>query len=244
MLKPNAAAFCPPPTQPADWARHEFAAAQLPDQRLNERLCIIATAFSSFRAQLSAAPLKPKVTQRFRQAITRSIADQVRTIRIPAHMIEVITRLWRAQKQLVQELGHEPTPEEIGDEIDLSVERVRALLEMAQQPISLQSLVGDCEETSVGDFIEDETTDDPAEKTCVSLLRGQLNGVLTSLSEREQEVLELRFGLGDGYSHTREEVGRQYQVTRERIRQIEATALRKMRHPTRIHQLHGFLEVR
>ena len=178
-----------------------------------------------------------------RQASIRAIADQARTIRIPVHMIDVITKLWRAQKQLMQELGREPTPEELGDETDLSVERVRALLKMAQPPISLQSLVGDREETNLGDFIEDETTDNPAEKAGYSLLKGQLNDVLTSLSEREQEVLELRFGLGDGYSRTLEEVGRQYQVTRERIRQIEAKALRKMRHPTRIHQLHGFLGV-
>ncbi len=178
-----------------------------------------------------------------RQAIIRSIADQAHTIRIPVHMIDAISRLGRAQKQLTQELGREPTPEEIGDEIDFSVERVRALLKIAQQPISLQSLVGDHEETSLGDFITDETTDNPEEKTGFNLLKGQLNGVLTSLSEREQEVLELRFGLGDGYSRTLEEIGRQYQVTRERIRQIEARALRKMRHPARIHQLHGFLEV-
>jgi RNA polymerase primary sigma factor len=178
-----------------------------------------------------------------RQAITRSIADQAHTIRIPVHMIDTITRLWRAQKHLLQEFGRDPTPEEISDEIDLSVERVRALLKMAQQPISLQSLVDDREETSFGDSIEDETTDNPAEKAGFSLLKGQLNDVLTGLSEREQEVLELRFGLGDGYSHTLEEVGRQYQVTRECIRQIVAKALRKMRHPTRIHHLHGFLEV-
>ena len=179
-----------------------------------------------------------------RQAITRSIADQARTIRIPVHMIDVINKLMRTQKRLLQDFGREPTPEEIGDEIALSVERVRALLKMAQQPISLQSPVGESEETSFGDFIEDKTTDNPAEKTSFTLLRGKLNDVLTSLSEREQKVLELRFGLGDGYSRTLEEVGRHFQVTRERIRQIEAKALRKMRHPTRIRQLHGFLEVK
>jgi RNA polymerase primary sigma factor len=179
-----------------------------------------------------------------RQAITRSIADQARTIRIPVHMIDALNKLMRTQKRLLQDFGREPTPEEIGDEIELSVERVRALLKMAQQPISLQSPVGESEETSFGDFIEDKTTENPAERTSFSLLRGKLTDVLTSLSEREQKVLELRFGLGDGYSRTLEEVGRQFQVTRERIRQIEAKALRKMRHPTRIRQLHGFLEVR
>jgi RNA polymerase primary sigma factor len=179
-----------------------------------------------------------------RQAITRSIADQARTIRIPVHMIDAINRLMRTQKRLFQDFGREPTPEEIGDEIELSVERVRALLKMAQQPISLQSPVGGSDEISFGDFIEDKTTENPADRTSFSLLKGKLNDVLTSLSEREQRVLELRFGLGDGYSRTLEEVGRQFQVTRERIRQIEAKALRKMRHPTRIRQLHGFLEVR
>jgi RNA polymerase primary sigma factor len=179
-----------------------------------------------------------------RQAITRSIADQARTIRIPVHMIDVINRLMRTQTRLLQDFGREPTAEEIGDEIELSVERVRALLKMAQQPISLQSPVGESEETSFGDFIEDKTSENPAEMTGFSLLKGKLNDVLTSLSEREQKVLELRFGLGDGSSRTLEEVGQQFQVTRERIRQIEAKALRKMRHPTRIRQLHGFLEVK
>ena len=178
-----------------------------------------------------------------RQAITRSIADQARTIRIPVHMIDAINKLMRIQKRLLQDFGREPTPEEIGDEMELSVERVRALLKMAQQPISLQSPVGESDETSFGDFIEDKSTESPAEKTSFSLLKDKLSDVLASLSEREQKVLELRFGLGDGYSRTLEEVGRQFQVTRERIRQIEAKALRKMRHPTRIRQLHGFLEV-
>ena len=179
-----------------------------------------------------------------RQAITRSIADQARTIRIPVHMIDLINKLMRAQKRLLQEFGREPTPEEIADDMEISVERVRALLKMAQQPISLQSSVGDGEQTSFGDFIEDKTTDNPVEKTSFSLLKDKLGDVLGSLSSREQKVLELRFGLGDGYPRTLEEVGRQFQVTRERIRQIEAKALRKMRHPTRIRQLHGFLEVR
>ncbi len=178
-----------------------------------------------------------------RQAITRSIADQARMIRIPVHIIDPINRLMRTQKRLLQDLGRDPTPEEIGDEIELSVERVCALLKMAQQPISLQSPVGESEEPSFGDLIEDTTTGNPVEKTSFSLFRGKLNEVLTSLSEREQKVLELRFGLGDGYSHTLEEVGRQFQVTRERIRQIEAKALRKMRHPTRIRQLRSFIEV-
>jgi RNA polymerase primary sigma factor len=178
-----------------------------------------------------------------RQAITRSIADQARTIRIPVHMIDALNKLLRAQKHLLQDLGREPTAEEIGGEIEFSVERVRALLKMAQQPISLQSPVGESDETSFGDFIEDKTTESPVEKTSFSLLRDKLTHVLTSLNEREQKVLELRFGLGDGYSRTLEEVGRQFRVTRERIRQIEAKALRKMRHPTRIRQLHGFLEI-
>jgi RNA polymerase primary sigma factor len=178
-----------------------------------------------------------------RQAVTRSIADQARTIRIPVHMIDAINKLMRTQKRLLQDFGREPTAEEIGDEMELSVERVRALLKMAQQPISLQSPAGESEETSFGDFLEDKSSENPAEKTSFSLLKGKLNDVLTSLSEREQKVLELRFGLGDGCSRTLEEVGQQFQVTRERIRQIEAKALRKMRHPTRIRQLHGFLEV-
>ena len=179
-----------------------------------------------------------------RQSVARSIADQARTIRLPGHMIEALNKLMRTQKRLLQDFGREPTPEEIGDEIELSVERVRALLKMAQQPISLHSPVGESGETSLGDFIEDKTTEDPAERTSFSLLKGKLSDVLASLSEREQKVLELRFGLVDGSSRTLEEVGRQFQVTRERIRQIEAKALRKMRHPTRIRQLHGFLEVK
>jgi RNA polymerase primary sigma factor len=178
-----------------------------------------------------------------RQAITRSIADQARTIRIPTHMIDAINKLMRIQKRLRQDFSREPTPEEIADEMELPVERVRSLLKIAQQPISLQSPVGESDETSFGDFIEDKAAESPAEKTSFSLLKDKLSDVLASLSDREQEVLELRFGLGDGYPRTLEEVGRQFQVTRERIRQIEAKALRKMRHPTRIRQLHGFLEV-
>ena len=177
-----------------------------------------------------------------RQAITRSIADQARTIRIPVHMIETINKLMRVQKQLIQDFGREPTPEEIADEMQIPVERVRAVLKMAQQPISLQSPVGDSEDTNFGDFIEDKTAENPSDMTSYSLLKDKLSDVLASLTERERKVLELRFGLGDGYSRTLEEVGKQFKVTRERIRQIEAKALRKMRHPTRIRQLQGFLE--
>jgi RNA polymerase primary sigma factor len=177
-----------------------------------------------------------------RQAITRSIADQARTIRIPVHMIETINKLMRVQKQLIQDLGREPSPEEIADELQMSVDRVRAVLKMAQQPISLQSPVGDSEDTNFGDFIEDKAAENPSEMTSYSLLKDKLGDVLASLAERERKVLELRFGLGDGYSRTLEEVGKQFKVTRERIRQIEAKALRKMRHPTRIRQLSGFLE--
>ena len=177
-----------------------------------------------------------------RQAITRSIADQARTIRIPVHMIETINKLMRVQKQLVQDFGREATPEEIADEMQMPVERVRAVLKMAQQPISLQSPVGDSDDTNFGDFIEDKSAENPSDMTSYSLLKDKLSDVLDSLTERERKVLELRFGLGDGYSRTLEEVGKQFKVTRERIRQIEAKALRKMRHPTRIRQLQGFLE--
>ncbi|MGV3755639.1 MAG: RNA polymerase sigma factor RpoD [Verrucomicrobiota bacterium] len=177
-----------------------------------------------------------------RQAITRSIADQARTIRIPVHMIETINKLMRVQKQLVQDFGREPTPEEVADDMNLPVERVRAILKMAQQPISLQSPVGDSDDTSFGDFIEDKAAQNPSDVTSYSLLKDRMGNVLDSLSERERKVLELRFGLGDGYARTLEEVGKQFKVTRERIRQIEAKALRKMRHPTRIRQLQGFIE--
>ena len=177
-----------------------------------------------------------------RQAITRSIADQARTIRIPVHMIETINKLMRVQKQLIQDFGREPTPEEIADEMQMPVERVRAVLKMAQQPISLQAPVGDSDDTNFGDFIEDKAAENPSDMTSFSLLKDKLGDVLSSLTERERKVLELRFGLVDGYSRTLEEVGKQFKVTRERIRQIEAKALRKMRHPTRIRQLQGFLE--
>ena len=178
-----------------------------------------------------------------RQAITRSIADQARTIRIPVHMIEIINRLMRIQKRLLQDFGREPTAEELADELQIPVDRVRAVLKMSQQPISLQSPVGDSDEASFGDFIEDKAAESPLDMTSFSLLKGKLGDVLCSLNERERKVLELRFGLGDGNARTLEEVGQQFHVTRERIRQIEAKALRKMRHPTRLRHLQGFLEV-
>jgi RNA polymerase primary sigma factor len=177
-----------------------------------------------------------------RQAITRCIADQARTIRIPVHMIEIINKLWRTQKQLMQELGHEASPEEIADAMEMPVERVRAVLKMAQQPVSMQSPVGDADETHFGDLIEDKTAENPSEVTSFNLLRGKLGEVLTSLNERERKILEQRYGLLDGFPRTLEEVGKQYNVTRERIRQIEAKALRKLRHPTRRSKLEGFLE--
>jgi RNA polymerase primary sigma factor len=178
-----------------------------------------------------------------RQAITRSIADQARTIRIPVHMIDHINKLMRAQKKLLQELGREAMPEEIADELQLPVERVRGIMKMAQQPVSLQSPVGDGDEASFGDFIEDKAAESPLDLTSFSLLKDRLGDVLCSLNERERQVLELRFGIGDGNARTLEEVGQQFRVTRERIRQIEAKALRKMRHPTRLKQLHGFLDI-
>ena len=168
-----------------------------------------------------------------RQAITRSIADQARTIRIPVHMIDSINKLMRAQKKLLQELGREALPEEIADELQLPVERVRGIMKMAQQPVSLQSPVGDGDEASFGDFIEDKAAENPLDLTSFSLLKDRLGDVLCSLNERERQVLELRFGIGDGNARTLEEVGQQFRVTRERIRQIEAKALRKLRHPSR-----------
>ena len=186
--------------------------------------------------------LSTYATSWIRQAITRSIADQARTIRIPVHMIETINKLMRVQKQLVQEYGREPTPEEVAEEVLLPVDRVRSVLKMAQQPISLQSPVGESEETNFGDFIEDRGAENPSDMTAIVLLKEKIKDVLETLTDRERQVLEQRFGLVDGYSRTLEEVGRQFQVTRERIRQIEAKALRKMRHPTRIRQLEGFLE--
>ncbi len=172
-----------------------------------------------------------------RQAITRSIADQARTIRIPVHMIETLNKVIQVQKQLIQELGHDPTPEEVADELQMPVERIQAIMKMAQQPISLQSPVGDADDTHFGDFIEDKTAENPYDMTAYTILREKIIDVLDSLTERERSVLSLRFGLQDGYGRTLEEVGRQFNVTRERIRQIEAKALRKMRHPTRKRQL-------
>ena len=177
-----------------------------------------------------------------RQAITRAIADQARTIRIPVHMIEIMNKLWRAQKQLTQELGREPTPEELADEMHMPVARIHALLKMAQQPVSLHAPVGDDGDVSVGDFIEDKSAENPSDVTSYSLLREKLSDVLTTLTERERKILEMRFGLLDGYERTLEEIGKMYNVTRERIRQIEAKALRKLRHPTRVRHLQGFLD--
>ena len=177
-----------------------------------------------------------------RQAITRSIADQARTIRIPVHMIETLNKVIQVQKLLLQELGHEPTPEEVANEMQMPIDKVQTIMKMAQQPISLQSPVGDSDDTNFGDFIEDKGAENPYDMTAYSMLREKIIDVLDSLHERERRVLSLRFGLTDGYSRTLEEVGKQFKVTRERIRQIEAKALRKMRHPTRIRQLHGFIE--
>src|ERR1039458_4562893 len=175
-----------------------------------------------------------------RQAATRAIADQARTIRIPVHMIETINKLLRVQKKLVQELGREPTPEEAAEEMDMPVERVRAVYKMAQQPISLQSPVGDGEDAHFGDFIEDKSAENPSEMTAFSMLKHRLKDVLHPLTDRERAVLDYRFGLTDGYSRTLEEVGKQFNVTRERIRQIEAKALRKLRHPSRSERLRSF----
>ncbi len=179
-----------------------------------------------------------------RQAATRAIADQARTIRIPVHMIETINKLLRVQKKLVQQFGREPTPEEAAEEMDMPVERVRAVYKMAQQPISLQSPVGDGDDAHFGDFIEDKSAENPSEMTAYSMLKDRLQDVLDTLTERERQVLDYRFGLTDGYSRTLEEVGKKFAVTRERIRQIEAKALRKLRHPTRIRKLEGFLEAK
>ena len=179
-----------------------------------------------------------------RQAATRAIADQARTIRIPVHMIETINKLTRVQKKLVQELGREPTADEIAEEMQLPVERVRAVFRMSQHPISLQNPVGDGDDAQFGDFLEDKTAENPSEMTAYSMLKERLQDVLSTLTDRERQVLDFRFGLTDGYSRTLEEVGKQFNVTRERIRQIEAKALRKLRHPTRMRKLEGFLETR
>ncbi len=178
-----------------------------------------------------------------RQSVTRSIADQARTIRIPVHMIDIINKLMRAQRRLLQDLGREPAAEELAGEMQLSVERVRGIMKMSQQTVSLHAPVGDDEDSNIGDFIEDKSSASPSEVTGFGLLKDKIGVVLGSLTERERKVLELRFGFGDGYARTLEEVGKQFNVTRERIRQIEAKALRKMRHPTRLKHLHGFLEI-
>ncbi len=177
-----------------------------------------------------------------RQAITRSIADQARTIRIPVHMIETLNKVIQVQKQLVQELGYDPTPEEVAEELQVPVSRIEAIIKIAQQPISLQSPVGESEDSCFGDFIEDKAADNPSDTTAYNLLKEKFLNVLNTLTDRERNVLSLRFGLNDGYSRTLEEVGKAFNVTRERIRQIEAKALRKMRHPTRLRQFKGFLE--
>jgi RNA polymerase primary sigma factor len=178
-----------------------------------------------------------------RQGITRAIADQARTIRIPVHMIEAFGKLIRVQKQLFQTFGRDATPEELGEELNLSPERVRAILKMIQAPISMQAAVGESDDALFGDFIEDKQAPNALDMAATSLLREKLSAVLTSLTERERRILELRFGLIDGYRRTLEEVGKQYKVTRERIRQIEAKALRKLRHPTRASHLKGFLDL-
>ncbi len=177
-----------------------------------------------------------------RQAITRSIADQARTIRIPVHMIETINKLVRASKKLVQEQGREPTPDDLAEEMNLPSEKVRGILKIAQHPISLQTPIGDSEDSHFGDFIEDKGAESPADATGYSLLKEKIQEVLSTLTDREKRVLTLRFGLADGCQRTLEEVGNEFNVTRERVRQIEAKALRKMRHPTRAAKLEGFLE--
>ncbi|WP_130863635.1 RNA polymerase sigma factor RpoD [Bacilliculturomica massiliensis] len=177
-----------------------------------------------------------------RQAITRSIADQARTIRIPVHMVETINKLIRISRQLLQEYGREPSPEEIAKEMDISEEKVREILKIAQEPVSLETPIGEEEDSHLGDFIPDDDVPAPAEAAAFSMLKEQLVEVLDTLTEREQNVLKLRFGLDDGRARTLEEVGRKFDVTRERIRQIEAKALRKLRHPSRSKKLKDYLE--
>ena len=177
-----------------------------------------------------------------RQAITRSIADQARTIRIPVHMVETINKLIRVSRQLLQEEGREPSPDEIAAEMGISVEKVREILKIAQEPVSLETPIGEEEDSHLGDFIPDDDAPAPAEAAAFSMLKEQLVDVLGTLTEREQKVLKLRFGLEDGRARTLEEVGKKFDVTRERIRQIEAKALRKLRHPTRSKKLKDYLE--
>ena len=177
-----------------------------------------------------------------RQAITRAIADQARTIRIPVHMVETINKLIRVQRQLLQELGREPYPEEIAKEMQLPVDRVREIQKISQEPVSLETPIGEEEDSHLGDFIQDDNVPVPAEAAAFTLLKEQLSGVLNTLTDREQKVLRLRFGLDDGRARTLEEVGKEFDVTRERIRQIEAKALRKLRHPSRSRKLKDYLE--
>ncbi|ALP38359.1 RNA polymerase subunit sigma [Paenibacillus sp. IHB B 3084] len=177
-----------------------------------------------------------------RQAITRAIADQARTIRIPVHMVETINKLIRVSRQLLQELGREPTPEEVAAEMELSVEKVREIMKIAQEPVSLETPIGEEDDSHLGDFIEDQEALAPADAAAYELLKEQLEDVLDTLTEREENVLRLRFGLDDGRTRTLEEVGKVFGVTRERIRQIEAKALRKLRHPSRSKRLKDFLE--
>ena len=177
-----------------------------------------------------------------RQAITRAIADQARTIRIPVHMVETINKLIRVSRQLLQELGREPLPEEIAKEMDMPVERVREILKISQEPVSLETPIGEEEDSHLGDFIQDDNVPVPAEAAAATLLKEQLDEVLDTLTEREQKVLRLRFGMNDGRARTLEEVGKEFDVTRERIRQIEAKALRKLRHPSRSRKLRDYLE--
>jgi RNA polymerase primary sigma factor len=177
-----------------------------------------------------------------RQAITRAIADQARTIRIPVHMVETINKLIRVQRQLLQDLGREPTPEEIGEDMDLTPEKVREILKIAQEPVSLETPIGEEDDSHLGDFIEDQDATSPSEHAAYELLKEQLEDVLDTLTDREENVLRLRFGLDDGRTRTLEEVGKVFGVTRERIRQIEAKALRKLRHPSRSKRLKDFLE--
>ena len=177
-----------------------------------------------------------------RQAITRAIADQARTIRIPVHMVETINKLIRVSRQLLQELGREPSPEEIAVELDMPVERVREILKISQEPVSLETPIGEEEDSHLGDFIQDDNVPVPAEAAAATLLKEQLNEVLDTLTEREQKVLRLRFGMNDGRARTLEEVGKEFDVTRERIRQIEAKALRKLRHPSRSRKLRDYLD--
>ena len=177
-----------------------------------------------------------------RQAITRAIADQARTIRIPVHMVETINKLIRVSRQLLQELGREPTPEEIAEEMKLPVERVREILKISQEPVSLETPIGEEEDSHLGDFIQDDNVPVPSDAAAFTLLKEQLVEVLSTLTDREQKVLRLRFGLDDGRARTLEEVGKEFNVTRERIRQIEAKALRKLRHPSRSRKLKDYLD--